>query len=381
MAMNIRLVKPYVGKEELENLRDVFERAWLGNGPKVAEFEKAWSRYLGCRDSVAVNSGTAALHLAVWAYKFPKGKKVLVPAMTFVSTANAALYNGLIPVFVDVNEETLGIDIEDLEKKWDKECVAVIPVHFGGHPIPMDELMSWAGPRNIKVISDCAHSAGGHYRGKKLGTWADMGCFSFEEKKCLATGDGGMVSSDDEELMESIRGNRQVGMSSGTWQRSKDAGDGRNADAYHWYYEVEELGYKYNMNDIAAAIGLAQIQKLDYMNTRRTEILKKYLDGIGNCASVKAAFPYDLTTTYYDFMVRTKNRDEFIIHMQKKGVATGVHTMPVPLLSLYRDYETDIPTTMRIWEEYVVLPLYVELSDEEIEYVIDCIREFDQNNG
>ncbi|MFC1869949.1 DegT/DnrJ/EryC1/StrS family aminotransferase [Chloroflexota bacterium] len=376
--MKIRLVKPYVGKEELENIKEVLERAWLGNGPKVVELEKAWSEYLGCRDSVAVNSCTAALHLALWVYQFPKGKKVLVPAMTFVSTANAALYNGLTPVFVDVDEATLGIDLADLERKCDQDCVAAMPVHFGGHPVPMDELMPWAKSHNLKVISDCAHCAGGQYKGRKLGTWADIGCFSFEEKKCLATGDGGMVSSDDEDLIEKIRGNRQVGMSSGTWQRFKQAGDNRDADAYHWYYDVRELGYKYNMNDVIAAIGLAQLKKLDYMNNRRVEILKKYLDGIKDCHNVKPAFPYDLTTTYYDFMVRTRNRDEFIIHMQKKGVATGVHTMPVPLLSLYQDYEVDIPTAMRIWEEYVVLPLYVELSDEKIAYVIECIREFDR---
>jgi len=210
--MKIRLIKPYVGKEELENIKEVFDRTWLGRGPKVEEFEKTWSKYLDCKNSVALNSGTAALHLALWAYKFPKGKKVLVPAMTFVSTANAALYNNLIPVFVDVKEETLQMDLDDLERKYDEDCVAVIPVHFGGHPVPMDKLMPWAGERNLKVISDCAHCAGGQYKGKKLGTWADIGCFSFEEKKCLATGDGGMVSSNNQELIEKIRGNCQVGM-------------------------------------------------------------------------------------------------------------------------------------------------------------------------
>ena len=378
MSIKIRLVKPYVGKEELENLRDVLERAWLGNGPRVVDFEKAWSQYLGCKDSVALNSCTAALHLALWGYKFPAGKKVLVPAMTFVSTANAALYNGLKPVFVDVSEETLGISLADLERKYDKDCVAVIPVHFGGHPVPMDELMPWARSRNLKVVSDCAHCAGGQYKGKKLGTWADIGCFSFEDKKCLATGDGGMASSDDEELVESIRGIRQVGMTSGTWQRFESAKDTINADAYHWYYEVRELGYKYNMNDVAAAIGLAQLEKLDYMNKRRCEILGRYLKGIKDCQNVRPAFPYDLTTTYYDFMVRTKNRDEFIIHMQQKGISTGVHTMPVPLHPLYQNYDVDIPVTMRIWDEYVVLPLYVELTDEEIDYVIDAIIEFDR---
>jgi perosamine synthetase len=379
--VKIRLVKPYVGGEELENLKDVFARAWLGNGPKVLEFEKAWSEYLGCKASVALNSCTAALHLAVWAYMFTRGKKVLVPSMTFISTANAALYNGLIPVFVDVNEETLGIDLDDLDRKCDKDCVAVIPVHFGGHPVPMDRLVPWARGRGLKVISDCAHCAGGNYKGKKLDVWADISCFSFEEKKCMATGDGGMASSNDVAIIEKIRGNRQVGMSSETWRRSQNVQKATKADAYHWYYEVRELGYKYNMNDVAAAIGLAQLKKLDAMNSKRIEILKKYLEGIGGCRYVKPAFPYDLTTTYYDFMVRVRNRDEFIIQMQRKGISTGVHTMPLPLFHLYQDYKVDIPVAMRIWQEYVVLPLFVELTDEEIQYVINAIVEFDQACG
>jgi len=378
--MKIRLVKPFVGKEELENIKDVFDRAWLGNGPKVAEFEKAWSEYLGCRASVAVNSGTAALHLAIWAYKFPQGKKVLVPAMTFISTANAALYNNLIPVFVDVEEETLQMDLEDLKRKYNDECVAAIPVHFGGHPVAVDELMPWARSRNLKIISDCAHCAGGQYKGRKLGTWEDASCFSFEEKKCLTTGDGGMVSSDDEELIEKIRGNRQVGMSSGTWQRFKEIQVKNKTDAHHWYYEIKDLGHKYNMNDVAASIGLAQLKKLDYMSKKRIEIIRQYLDGIKDCQSVKPAFPYDLTTTYYDFMVRVKQRNEFIVFMQQKGIATGVHTMPIPLHPLYKDYKVEIPTAMRIWQEYVVLPLFVELTDDEIRYVIDAIIEFDKKH-
>jgi perosamine synthetase len=376
--MNIRLVKPCVGKEELGNIKEVFDRAWLGNGPKVLEFEKAWSQYLGCKDSVALNSCTAALHLALWVYKFPAGKKVLVPAMTFVSTANAALYNGLVPVFVDVSEETLGIDLSDLERKYDNDCVAVIPVHFGGHPVPMDELMPWAESHNLKVISDCAHCAGGQYKGKKLGTWADIGCFSFEEKKCMTTGDGGMISSNDAELIEPLRAIRQVGMSSATWSRFRNVQKSNRADAYHWYYEVRELGYKYNMNDIAAAIGLAQLEKLDNMNKHRCEILGRYLKGIQDCQNVRPAFPYDLTTTYYDFMVRVKKRDEFILYMKERGISTGVHYMPLPLHPFYRDYNAKIPTAERIWDEYVVLPLYVELTDEEIQYVIDAIIEFDR---
>ncbi len=195
--MNIRLFKPSVGEEELAMLKEVFDRAWLGLGPMVSKFEDEWSGYIGSKMSIGVNSATAALHLALTAFHFPEGKKVLVPAITFTSTANVVLYNRLIPVFVDVDPVTTVMDMEDLHRKIDKDCVAVIPVHNGGYPVPMDELMGIAKTHNLKVIEDCAHCAGGEYKGKKLGTWGHIGCFSFEEKKCMTTGDGGMICSDD----------------------------------------------------------------------------------------------------------------------------------------------------------------------------------------
>ena len=183
--MNIRLFKPALGQEELNNIKDAFERAWIGLGPRVSEFEEEWSKFIGCRASVGLNSATAALHLAVTAFNFQKGKKVLVPAITFASTGFAPVYNGLEPVFVDVDEETISISVEDLQKKYTPDCVAVIPVHMCGHPARMDEITEFAKAKNLKVIEDCAHVAGSSYKGRKLGMWGDIGCFSFEEKKAM----------------------------------------------------------------------------------------------------------------------------------------------------------------------------------------------------
>jgi len=231
----------------------------------------------------------------------------------------------------------------------------------------------------MKVISDCAHTAGGVYKDRKLGTWADIGCFSFQEKKLLSTGDGGMISSNNPEWIEPLRSRKEVGMTTDTYARHVQA-DGE-CDPMHWYYEVRELGYKYNMCDIIAAVGLAQLDKLDYMNSMRKKILAKYLMGIDACVRVKPAFPYDRATPYYDFMVRLEDRrarDAFIVHMQEREIATGVHTMPVPHLPYYRKFSADVPTAMRIWEQYVVLPFYVGLTDDEIRYVIDAIVEFDR---
>ena len=380
--MKIRLVKPFVGNEEMELLKGVMDRSWLGRGPLCEEFETKWNEFLGVKASTAVNSGTAALHLALLSFRFKKNKKVLVPAMTFCSTANAAIYCGLEPVFVDVNEETLSIDVEDMKRKYTKDCVAVIPVHFGGHPARMEEIVPWAHQKGIKVIADCAHVVGGKYKNKNLCAWADINCFSFQEKKILVTGDGGMISSNNPKYIEPLRAIKEVGMTKDTFSRFKAEENGdTKGDPLHWCYDVKELGYKYNMCDVIAAIGIAQLTKIDKIIANRISIMKKLLQGIKDCKYIKPAFPYDMSRPYYDFMVRLKNkkmRNRFIVFMQQNHIATGVHTMPVPYLAYYRRYSVEIPVAMRIWEEYVVLPFYADMTDEEINYVLENIYQFEK---
>jgi perosamine synthetase len=377
--MQVRLFKPSVGEEELANIRSVFDRAWLGLGPLVVQFEKEWSEYLNVPSSVAVNSGTAALHMALTAYGFQPGSKVLVPAITFVSTATAALYNCLEPVFVDVEPDTLSMSMEDLERKVDNKCVAVIPVHLGGHPVPMEHLMKIAKHHRLAVIEDCAHCAGGVYKGRKLGTWGDIGCFSFEEKKCMTTGDGGMISSAHVDLIEPLRAYRWVGIDKDTWKRSANYTNAGSLDARHWYYEVAVLGYKYNMNDLMAAIGLAQLKKLDWMNERRRAIIQRYLDGIKDCQQIRPLLPYVLQdATYWIFGVRCHRRDDLIIHLKRKGIATGVHFMPIPLHPLFRRYDNAIPVAKQVWHEILTLPLFPDLTNAEVDYVIDALLEFDR---
>jgi perosamine synthetase len=376
--MNIRLFKPSVGQEELDNIREVFDRAWLGNGPTVVKFEEAWSKYIGCKGSVAVNSATAALHLALTAFHFPEGKKVLVPAITFASTATAVLYNRLVPVFVDVNSDTVSMDLDDLQRKYDNDCVAVIPVHNGGYPVPMDRLMELAEKLNLKVIEDCAHCAGGEYKGKKLGTWGHIGCFSFEEKKCMTTGDGGMICSDNVELIQPLKAYRWVGIDKDTWKRSENAAGISDNEAMHWHYKISVLGYKYNMNDIAAAIGLAQLKKLDAMNSKRAKIIEKYLDGIKSLKFVKPIFPYEKGNgAYWYFGIRCNKRDELLIHLKNHGISTGVHFYPLTLQPLFKPYANNCPVAEIIWENFITLPSHVDLSEKEINYVISELKRFD----
>jgi perosamine synthetase len=376
--VKVRLFKPSVGEEELNAIRSVFDRAWLGLGPLVGQFEQSWSAYLGVASSVGLNSGTAALQLAVTAFHFPPGSKVLVPAITFVATAVAALHNQLTPIFVDVDPETLSLDLIDLERKLSPGCVAVIPVHLGGHPVPMDRLLDIARRRSLVVIEDCAHCPGGAYRGKKLGTWGDIGCFSFEEKKGMTTGDGGMLSSNDPQLLEPLRAHRWVGIDKDTWKRAADYVESQSHDARHWYYEVAVPGYKYNMNDLMAAIGLVQLQKLDRMNERRRQIIRRYLDGIHDLHTIRPLLPYQLEdSSYWLFGVRSEQREKLILHLKQREIATGVHYMPLPLHPLFQHHAEAIPAARRVWETMITLPLFADQTDAEVEYVVQALRDFE----
>lgn len=378
--MKVRLFKPNIGEEELEAVKGAFDRAWLGIGPKTKEFEEKWTDFVGCNESIGVNSCTAALHLALSAFKFPKGKKVLVPVLTFAATAMAPLYNNLEPVFVDVDEETLCISLEDLERKYDNNCVAVIPVLYGGCPGKIDEVVKWAKSKNLKVIEDCAHTAGGKFKGKTLGTFGDIGCYSFEEKKCMTTGDGGMICSEDKELIAPLRHSRWVGMNKDTWQREKE--NNITVEISQWYYEILELGYKYNMNDLMASIGLEQLKKLPNMNKRRVDIIFKYLEGIKDCKTLKVAIPYSRDVgSYWMFMLRVENRDKFINFMRGREIATGVHYMPLSMHPFFKEFESNTPIAYSIWNEFVTVPLHSGLTDLEVDYVIDAMVEFDKLNG
>jgi perosamine synthetase len=375
--MKVRLFKPCVGEEEMAAIREIFDISWLGLGGKVGELEQEWSRFIGCRESVGVNSATAALHLGLAAFRFPEGKKVLTPAMTFASTAMASHYNRLEPVFVDCREDTLGMDLEDLERKIDRDCVAIMPVHFGGHPVFMDQLMEIANRHGLKVIEDCAHTQGGEYLGRKLGTWGHVGCFSFEEKKGMTTGDGGMICSDDTDLLAPLRAARWVGIDKDTWKREIGS-EAEKREARHWFYEIRDIGYKYNMNNLAACIGLAQLKKLDWMNQAKRRALARYLEGIQGLDGIEPLLPYDLNTnsSYWIFAIKARERDRLMVHLTERGIATGLHYTPLPLQPFWRHHTEPIPTALRLYGQMLTLPLFPEITPEEVDYVVEALRTF-----
>lgn len=376
--MNIRLFKPSLTEKELANVKEAFDRSWVGLGPNVNEFEKKWAKYVNAKIAIGVNSATAALHLALRIFGFPRGKKVLVPTMTFSATASAILYNDLIPIFVDSDYNTLVMSLDDLDKKYDKDCVAIMPVHYAGHPVPMEKLVPWAKERNLKIIEDCAHTTGSLYKGTNLGLWGDIGCFSFEEKKLMTTGDGGMMVTNEPGLFKDVKAMRWVGIDKDNWKTAQSYTE-MNKDAYHWFYELNVLGWKYNMNDLAASIGLAQLERLDQMNKRRSEIIKIYMDGIRELKTIKSLLPFEPEKYVYQmFGIRSERKDDLILYLKSKGIATGCHYTPLSMQPLFKPYSSPCPVAEGEYYKMITLPLHAELTNEEVNFIIYHLDKFEE---
>ncbi|MBI4721781.1 MAG: DegT/DnrJ/EryC1/StrS family aminotransferase [Candidatus Stahlbacteria bacterium] len=356
----IPLFKPSIGEAEVKALREVFKTGWLGMGPKTAEFEAAFSKYVGTRYGSGTNSCTAALHLALAGSNIGKGDKVLVPSLTFVSTVHAILYVNAIPVFVDIEPDTLCMSVADLEHKC-STChpSAILAVHYGGHPCDMDEIMSIAKKQGLIVIEDAAHSCGAEYKGRKIGSIGDATCFSFHAVKNLTTGDGGMVTTNRSEIANRLNSLRWLGIDKGTWERTEEAGLAK----YSWYYEVKELGYKYQMNDIAAAIGLVQLQKLDKLNARRRHIVEKYNESFKEIKWIETPVEREyVQSAWHNYVIKTHYRDELNLYLKEKGIT-------------FQD-EVETPIAEKIWTQLLTLPLYPDMTDEELNYIIEWVRKF-----
>jgi perosamine synthetase len=374
--MKIRLFKPHLDQSDLESIKKTFDVNWLGLGTMVDQFEKEWSGKFGTKYSLGLNSATAALHLALAAFNFPKGKKVLIPSMTFSATAMAVLYNDLIPVFVDVENSNLTINIEDLKLKIDSDCVAIIPVHYGGSACDMDLLMQLANEHGLKVIEDCAHTQGGKYKGKYLGTIGDIGCFSFEEKKGMTTGDGGMICFNDDKIYEYLKPMRWVGIDKDTWRRVEGLSDLQDY-SFHWFYEIRNIGFKYNMNNLAAALGLSQFKKLDEINETKNEAIKLYIQNLKDVKEIKFLMDYsNWTGSYWLFGLRVDVRSKLINFLSENGVSTGVHFTPLNEQPYFAKYMGKTPIANELYTKILTLPLYPMMSKEEVEYVCNVIKKY-----
>lgn len=366
----IPVFKPSFGEEELEALRDPFKTGWIGLGPKTNEFEKRFAEYIGTRFAVALNSGTAALHLALKVLEV-EGMEVITTPMTFISTNHAILYNQGIPVFVDIEPDTLNIDPMEIRRNMSPKTKVIMVVHYGGHSCDMDPILEMAKDKNLSVVEDAAHGCGGEYKGKKLGSLGDIACFSFHAVKNLSTGEGGMITTNDPELYTRLLKLRWMGISKDTWSREdKD-------ERYSWYYNVEEVGFKYHMNDIQAAFGLVQLKKLDKMNQRRKEITEKYNQNLRGLKwlEIPTVKPY-ANPSHHNYVIKVEKRDQLNIYLQEKEISTGVHYIPNNHYEMYHPFRGETPIANSVWKKLLTLPLFPDLRDEEVDLIIHEVKQF-----
>ena len=370
-AFRIPLFKPWLGNEELEEIKSVFESGWVGLGPKTTEFENALGQYLGVKNVVGTNSCTSALHLALEILNV-RGKEVLLPALTFVSTAHAVIHAGGKPVWVDVEEDTLCMDPEDLNEKITKKSACVIPVHYAGHPCEMDTILKIARDNDLGVVEDAAQAMGAEYRHVKIGALdSDLTCFSFHATKNITTGEGGAITTNSETLARRLRKLRFLGADRDTWTRLKEARE------RYWHFVCESVGYKYYMNDVTAAIGIAQLRKIDKILERKRYLFSRYSEMLAKIPDVEIPVVRNgVLPSAYAYVIKCENRDALMEYLGACGITTGVHYMPVHMHPPYRKYRKKLPVTEEIWHKILTIPLYYELKDAEQDYIVEKVHEF-----
>ena len=368
---NIPFHKPHITQKELDEVSETIESGWLTMGPKTLEFENTFKNYIGSQFAISVNSATAALHLALNAVGVGKDDEVLIPANTFIATAEAVVYSGAIPILCDIEPKYHNIDVNLIESKITSNTKAIIPVHFGGHPCEMDEIMRIAKQYNLKVIEDAAHALPSSYKNQKIGSFSDAVCFSFYATKTLSTGEGGMVTTNNNNIAEKVRIQRLHGINGDAWKRYENGND--------WYYEVIDLGYKYNTTDIQSAMGLVQLEKLEWMRDERKKISEKYI----NAFREKLSFIDQNSkneTSWHLFVLKIGNRDELHRKLKEKGISTSVHFIPIHKHPYYKNRfsfnNENFPVANLVFEQSLSLPIYPGLGELEVEYIIKYVLEY-----
>lgn len=367
---------PLIEQKEIDEVVKCMESSWLGTGPRVSKFQADFAKYKGINDAAALNSCTAALHLAILATIKP-GDEVITTPMTFCATVNSILHAGGKPVLADVDANTFNINPEEVKKKISKRTKAILPVHFAGRACEMDELKIIADKFNVKIIEDCAHAIETEYKGQKAGTIGDFGCFSFYSTKNVVTGEGGMVVAKDHNDLERIRVLGLHGMSKHAWKRFGDEG--------FKHYQVVECGFKYNMMDLQAAIGIHQLERVERYWEKRKNVWERYMNELSSLP-IKLPAPvdpqtkhaYHLFTILIDEEKTNLSRDEFLNGMTKNGIGVGVHYLSIPDHPYYQEKlgwrPEDVPVATKIGHQTVSLPISAKLSDEDMADVIMAVK-------
>ncbi|OLN31775.1 DegT/DnrJ/EryC1/StrS family aminotransferase [Desulfosporosinus metallidurans] len=368
---------PLIEEDDIAGVVDSLRSGWIAKGPKTMEFEKRFAEYVGAKYAVAVNSCTAALHLALVAAGIGEGDEVLTTPMTFASSANVVIHTGARPVLVDIDPVTMNIDPKKIREKISPRTKAIIPVHIAGHPCEMDEIMAIAREHNLFVLEDAAHAVYTQYKGKMIGSIGNATAFSFYATKNLVTGEGGMVTTNDEDLYNKIRILSTHGMSRNAWNRYAQAGS--------WYYEILAPGYKDNMSDIMAGLGLSQLDKLERMQGMRQEIADYYKVEFGKMPEIEVPVELDYARHAWHLYIIKLNLDKlsidrgkFVEELKEENIGTSVHFIPLHMHPYYRDtygYKPgDFPIAESVFERTISLPLYPKMSMQDASDVVNAVR-------
>jgi dTDP-4-amino-4,6-dideoxygalactose transaminase len=368
---------PAIEAAEIQEVVISMQSGWLGTGPKVAQFENDFKTYKGSNYAAAVNSCTAALHLSLLAAELKPEDEVITTPLTFCATVNAIIHAGAKPVLADVDPITMNIDPAEVEARITSKTKAIVPVHFAGRPCDMDALCDIAARYNLKIIEDCAHAIETEYRGKKAGTIGDFGCFSFYVTKNITTAEGGMILTHLKEDADKIKVLALHGMSKNAWKRFSDDG--------YKHYQVVEAGFKYNMMDIQAAIGVHQLQRVKSYWQRREQIWQRYNEAFADLPIQLPAHPepetihgYHLYTILIDEAKTSISRDRFLSLITAENIGVGVHYMSIPEHPYYQQSfgwkPEDYPNAMRVGRQTISLPLSAKLTDADVQDVIEAVK-------
>ncbi len=362
--------RPSVGEEELRGVAEVFESAWLGQGSKVQEFEQELRKMLGGRDVVAVGSGTAALHLALDALALQPGDEVIVPSLTFCATVQAITSAGATPVFCEIEPDTLNIDITDAASRITPRTKVIMPVHYCGNACDLDALHELAARHELLVVEDAAHAFGSSYRGRPIGSFGDIACFSFDPIKNITCGEGGAIVLSNDARTELLRRKRSLGMSRDRWQVS--------ADDRPWSYQVSVQGYRYHMSNISAAIGLAQLPRLPWFRKRKLELVRRYNEHFSSLAGLRLLHWRLDDCSPFTYMLRVTGgqRDSLHKFLAARNIDSGVNYVPNHLQPYFAKPGVELPVTERVYEEILNLPLYTEMTDSDLERVTTAVSEY-----
>lgn len=369
--------KPLVTDDEINEVVDTVKSGWWTMGPKTLRFESEFRSYIGAKFSLAVSSWTAAAHLALEAMGLKEGDEVIVPSFTFTASAEIVCYFKAKPVIVDVDKDSFNISPEEIEKNISDKTKAIIPVHYGGNPCNMDEIVELSKLYNLRIIEDAAHSLPAKYKGKTIGTIGDVTCFSFYVTKTLAAGEGGMICTDNEEIAQRCSIMRLHGINSDAWKRYSDEGS--------WYYEVIAPGYKYNFTDIQASLGLAQLKKIDLMHAERKNIFDKYNSLFADNDLIKLyKYEEEIEPSYhlYPVLLQTESltvtRSKIIEELKNLGIGTSVHFIPLYRHPYYREtLNLDVknyPVSEYIYPRIITLPIWPGMTDAQIERVANSLN-------